>query len=162
MGAHLLFQLVDDSPETVREVNEWLEQQPEFEELAQGEYDRSFTFWGEKDVQWAIENIGKPAAEDSGQTAEEIGRNYYLDIGEAKIKTSGCEDIDCTSELWAQLFEKLHEHYAVEVYSKSCSLHPAYFSSSQVRKVTNNGDALTGPYTTLTELFEMNEFKQKQ
>lgn len=162
MGAHLLFQLVDDSPANVKEVNEWLEQQPEFETLAEGEYDRSFTFWGEADVQWAIENIGKPAAEDSNQTAEEIGRNYYLDIGEAKIKTSGCENIDRTSELWAQLFEKLHENYAVEVYSDSCSLHPAYFSPEQVRKLTNGGDALTGSYTTLRELFEINEFKQKQ
>lgn len=161
MGAYLIFRLADTTPGHAKKVNQWLSEQPEYNKLKHGECDRSFRFWDEDDVQWAIEEIGEEAAEGTDKTAEEVGRDYR-EVGECRLKTSGLGlgEKEWATELWTSLFDKLHDEFEVEVYSKSCSLHPAHFTTEQVATITDNGDALTGDYDSLTDLFVAVGFEQ--
>lgn len=149
MGAHLIFRLATGNAQAV---NEWIEEQPEHKELTTTD-GQIIHFWDQRDVEWAIEEIGEPMAEDTGKDAKTIGREYK-DIGEGKIKTSSVADIEKCTELWTALFDKLHSKFEVEVYSGSCSLRRAYFSPKQIATITDDGDALTGDCETLSELFE--------
>ena len=151
MGSYLFFRLADRSPEHVAAVNEWLREQPEYAELSEyGPHGdgagREFRF---------------VTADDREQIREDHGEGSLVgmaDPGEGKVKVNGLnymeEDPDRIRELWATLFGKLHEHTTVEVYSGSCALGYAYFNREQVATIANDGDALTGDYTTLSELFE--------
>lgn len=140
MGAHLKFKLA--YPSKAEEVNDWLADQPEqqrFEEIGRGR----LYFWTEADRQDAKDGLDRVP-------------DFYPDLGEGDVKVSGLgriEDPDEMYELWADLFEKLHAEYDVNVLGASCALRPAYdehgegheyFTEEQYQQITNDGDALSG------------------
>jgi len=146
MGAYLKFRLADS--DRASEANEFLDDQPEQDAIRDINPGRIMDFWCQEDHEWMVEHQGERAASQ-----------WYQDIGEGDIKTSGI-DISVHDELmqlYTDLFEKLHDEFDVEVYSKSCSLNRSYFTEEQIRVITNDGDALTGPLKTIDELLTKNE-----
>lgn len=129
MGMYLNFKLVDES--LAEEACDWLDEQPEQERLR--DIGRGHLwFWTPEDQ--AIEE------------AKENGAPWFHDIGEGQLKASGLpyDHSDEIKELWADLFEKLHEQYDVKVLSSSCALDLNYFTPEQIRRITDDGDALSG------------------
>jgi hypothetical protein len=140
MGAYLSYRVVD--PATAEQANEILERESAFQMLKDAECPHPW-FWTEAD-------------EDT------IDFSYHLDVGEGELKMSGPTPDggrDALSEAVASLFETLHEadEVSVEVYTDCCAFGEgtngaefAYFSPEQVARVTDSGQALTGPVSQVT------------
>ena len=63
-------------------------------------------------------------------------------MGEGSLKAS-CTPSEA-KDLWAELFEKLHEKYDVAILSSSCAVDLDHLTRSQLEKISDNGDALSG------------------
>lgn len=126
MGAHLKFKLRDSVEESPKEVNEWLDSQFEQEELNPIEHGQEITFWEQADYDQCKEKYGYS----------------YSDVGEGQVKAT-CTPPEA-KELWAALFAKLHAKYDVAVLSSSCALTLQHLTQSQLKRITDNGNAISG------------------
>lgn len=126
MGAHLNFKLRDSVEESPKEINEWLNGQPEQEALDPIEHAQPITFWEQSDYDLC---------------EEEYGYNLH-DVGEGQVKATGTPSE--AKDLWASLFQELHTKYDVAVLSSSCALTLDHLTHDQLRKITDNGNAISG------------------
>jgi hypothetical protein len=127
MGTYIRYKLrnaVEASPE---KINDWLNTQPEQKALNSLEHAQQVHFWDRQDQEW---------------WDNECAGDYYLDIGEGDLKAS------CTpsegKDLWAMLFEKLHTEYDIAILSSSCAMTLDHLTHRQLKKISDNGDALSG------------------
>lgn len=121
MGAHLKFKVEEAS--NAAAANRWLDEQPETELLTEYEYAQRLHFMEEPD--------------------------FGFDAGEGQIKPSAVpyDTADEVREAWVSLFERLHDHdeFTVKILASSCALRLMTFSVTQLKRLTDNGDALSGP-----------------
>lgn len=127
MGAYIRYKLRDTVDASPEKVNNWLDTQPEQEALEDIDHGQKVRFWDRRDREW---------------WQNEHGGSYHLDVGEGSLKAS-CTPSEA-KDLWAALFEKLHAKYDVAVLSSSCAVNLDHLSRSQLEKISDNGDALSG------------------
>lgn len=103
-------------PEQASKANQFLREQPEHEQLEKSE--SQILHFAETDEYYAV------------------------DVGEGSVK----DRTESKPSLWADLFEKLHNHDDIEVkvLASSCALRLMTFSMDELNKVTNHGQALSG------------------
>ncbi|TKX60678.1 hypothetical protein EXE48_11945 [Halorubrum sp. ASP1] len=121
MGAHLKFKLEDSS--NALEANQWISEQEEDTRLAELEHAQAIRFVEEE-------------------------REFGSNVGEGDVKPSSIHDNKAeVLELWAALFDKLHDHdsFNIRVLASSCALRLMTFSLDQLQRITNRGRALSGP-----------------
>lgn len=127
MGAYLKFKLADSVEATPKAVNDWLDNQPEQEQLDPIDHGQQVYFWDRRDQEW---------------WDNEHSTSYHLNIGEGNLKAS------CTpskaKDLWAALFQKLHAEYDMKVLSSSCAMTLDHLTSGQLKRISNGGNALSG------------------
>lgn len=128
MGYGLTYRLAEGRP---ADANRWVAKQPEHDILER--YGYTVHFWSE---------IDENDPDTRNYMKHEIGDGYN------NLKASLASNADHILEPWARLFEKLHTHesFTVELHSRSCALNNEgyFFTGDQLRRMTNDGRALTG------------------
>lgn len=132
MGAYLMYKLVD--PKEAIKANNFLELQQEQQELKKSH--RSLWFWDSRDRLIELKKLKETGC----------GCPDYKKIGEGDFKASGmgCDESEIAFELVTKLFEKLHPNFKLKIYSGSCALSGDYFTLEQMRRITKNGELLSG------------------
>lgn len=129
MGAYIRYKIGDGEETSAKGINDWLDEQAEQQALVDIEGAQQVHFWDQGDE--AI------AREEHGQVP-----SSFPDIGEGALKAS------CTppqaKELWADLFERLHEEFEVRVLASSCAMRLDHLSGEQLTKISNDGAAISG------------------
>lgn len=129
MGAYLKFKLTDDVDESAEAINNWLDEQPEQQQLDGIDHGQNVLFWDQQDQEWWENENGE-------------GIDYYLSIGEGDLKAS-CTPSEA-KDLWADLFVKLHDRCEVKILSSSCAMTLDHLSPEQLAKISDDGAALSG------------------
>jgi len=89
------------------------------------------------DIDWAKEE------------REDLVDMMIRQYGTGELKTSGFREIeDYTyeeiAEMWTSIFEELNKRFKMKYYARSCSLTTDYFTVEQMKRITNNGELLSG------------------
>lgn len=136
------------------EANEWLREQPEWERLGQAGHANRFNF---------VEHAHREADLQDGLSEEELTHHWNVGYGQVKMSFGGGNKDEVLS-IWTTLFDRLHDHFDIEVWAESgvlCTSYGGYFNSEQVQTITDNGDALVGDIESLEELLTRMELGRK-
>jgi hypothetical protein len=126
MGAYLYFK-TENNP---NEVDNFLQQMAENKKLVQKE--RGIFITCDEDIKWTKEN--RP----------DMLKIVESEYGTGSIKVSGIDNEEALLESYTKIFEELNKHFKMKYYVRSCAFNGYYFSLEQMKRITKNGELLSG------------------
>jgi phage pi2 protein 07 len=138
MGAYLMFQAKDRSKDNVKKINDFLEECEINKKLGEIEEGGMVFLFDEVEIEWAKKQ-GFPYSK------EYINKHY----GRGDYKISGISEEEVKEkilDLLTELFDTLNNKFEMEYYAGSCAFtkEEYYFSIPQMKKITRNGELLSG------------------
>jgi len=139
MGANLFFK-TDSNPDKV--ANYLLEESQLNKKLIEWDMQNIYINCN-ADIEWA--------KKERPDMVDMFNKQY----GTGDIKTSGVSastefseagydpEVDLP-EMWVTIFEELNKRFEMKYYARSCSLTTDYFTLEQMKRITNNGELLSG------------------
>ncbi|WP_456470040.1 hypothetical protein [Caminibacter sp.] len=138
MGAYLMFEAKNrKDKKEVAKINKFLEENEINKKLGEIEHGGMVFIYDNEDIKWAKEHGNEYMAQFF---KENYGRGDY------KVSGLDIEIEDLILELLTKLFEELNKHFEMRYYAGSCAftVDEDYFTIEQMKRITNNGELLSG------------------